>query len=102
MVNPEEAFEIIKESHIEDLRQCLTVEDRYDKLMELFPESILWGVMEARELVYLLYIDYQLDFGVCRYFSMTGLDQHCSATGDKVLCTCVIPQNYCVVRDRRK
>jgi len=102
LVNPEEALEIIKKSHIEDLRQCLTVEDRYDKLMELFPESMFWGVMEARELVYRLYIDYRIDFGVCPHFSMEGFDQHCSATGGKVFCTCAIPQRYCVVRDRHK
>jgi hypothetical protein len=85
---------------IEALRKCPTVEKRYERLMKFFPESIFWGIMESRWLVYQLYIEHGLDFGVCKHYSLEGDEQYCSATGIKGICNCVIPQKDCVIRSR--
>lgn len=100
-IDPEGALRILKrENLIEALRKCPTVEERYERLMRFFPESIFWEIMESRRLVYQLYTEHSLDFGVCRYYTFEGNEQYCSATGIKGICTCAIPQKDCVIRSR--
>ena len=82
------------------LRQCPELKERYNKLMELLPESWLWGPMPARQLVFYLQHRHQIDFGVCPFYSIDDERQYCSFDGGKIECLCVIPQPYCVFRDR--
>ncbi len=70
--------------------------------MKFFPESIFWGIMESRLLVYYLYTKHGLDFGICEHYSIEGDEQYCSATGIRGICTCAIPQKHCVIRSRHK
>lgn len=99
-MTPEEALPIIEEKYIEILAKCSNLEKRFEKLLELFPESIFWSPLPARWLVYQLYLNHGLDFGICKFYSFEKGDQYCSANGAKCMCTCVIPQKQCVVRDR--
>jgi hypothetical protein len=100
LITPQEALPIIEEKYIEILEKCSNLEERLDKLMELFPESIFWSPLPARWLVYQLHLKYGLDFGVCKFYSFEDDDQYCSVSGLKCICTCVIPQKDCVARDR--
>ena len=94
-----EAFAIIEKDHIGVLRECSSIEQRHEKLMELFPEeSIFWNPMEARWLVYELHLKHDLDFGVCKFYLFEDDEQYCLAGNEKIACVCAIPQKKCVIR----
>ena len=82
------------------LRDCSSLKERYDKLMELLPETWLWSPPPARQLVFYLHQKYHLDFGVCPFYEMEGDKQYCKADGKRVECLCAIPEPYCVFRDK--
>ncbi|MFH1036700.1 MAG: hypothetical protein V1756_01350 [Patescibacteria group bacterium] len=81
-----------------------SVEDRYRILMALLPQIRCWrNPLFLRELVFYLqraYLKrYNLDLGVCQYYSISQGKQYCNVCGDKFECRCVIPQSYCKERD---
>ena len=82
------------------LRGCAGVKERYEKLTELVPQTMLWSPMAARQLVFYLHHKYQIDFGVCQHYSMDDDRQYCCCEPPKTECLCVIPQSFCVFRDR--
>lgn len=84
-----------------DLRNSSTLKERYEKLMELLPEIRRWEPLSARELVFFLSKEYQLNFGVCPFYEIEGNNQYCTADGEKIECLCVVPQPSCVIRDKR-
>lgn len=84
------------------LHQSTCVEQRYCKLIDLLPDSIFWEVIEARQLVFYLAGNYGLNFGVCCYYEIEMNDdgrQYCDIDGEEVECSCVIPQDRCVIKD---
>lgn len=91
-----------KEIFLEALRKCTTLQERYDALGELLPTTWLLHPMQAREVVCYLQQQYDIDFGVCPFYEieMDGDRQYCNIDGRKVECLCVIPQPYCVFRDK--
>lgn len=91
---------IEKNDWIEPLRQCPDLKARYDKLVELLPETWLWSPMPARQLIFYLQRKYGLEFGVCPHYEIEGYKQYCSESGEKIECLCVIPQPYCKFRDK--
>lgn len=94
-------IEIENNNGIDLLRQCSGLKERYDKLMKFIPEMGFWSPMPARQLVFYLHHKYQIDFGVCPFYSMDDDDrQYCSCDGAHNECLCVIPQSFCVFRDR--
>lgn len=96
-------IELIERNNwIEDLRNYSDLRERYGKLME-FLQDIgfrLWSPMMARELIYQLYEKHKLDFGVCEFYSIKEDKQYCSVDGEKIECLCVIPEPYCVHRNK--
>ncbi len=68
--------------------------------MDLLPEITCWDPISARKLVFYLYKQYCLDFGVCSFYTIKGDRQYCSIKGEKMECLCVIPQANCVLRDK--
>lgn len=102
MITHEQAFKIIEKYFVGLFKECSSIEERYRLMQGLFPESDLWGAMESRWLIYRLQREHRIDFGVCAYYSFEDGKQFCSLTSTKVECLCVIPQKYCVPRDRHK
>jgi hypothetical protein len=84
---------------IETLKNCSSVMERLEKLMDLSPGMMFGNIISARKFVYELHRRYQIDLGVCEYYSLEGDTQFCTATGKKIMCLCAIPESYCVVRD---
>jgi len=99
VITPEKALTIIERSFIGILKQCSSIEERYRLMNELFQPL---GIMESRWLVCQLQRKHGINFGVCTYYSFEDGKQFCSLTPTKVECPCVIPQKYCVPRDRHK
>ena len=97
----QEALRQIKENDwINVLKQCKSFKKRYEKLMDLLPETIHWDPISARKLVFYLHKQYGLDFGVCPFYIMEGDIQYCTVDGEKAECLCTIPEAYCVFRDK--
>ena len=85
---------------LEDLRTCPTTEERYKKLKELLPEMKLWGLMPIQQLVFFLHHKYELDFGICNFYSISPDDddrQFCSVGRKIKECTCVFPLVSCIL-----
>lgn len=57
---------------------------------------------EKRGLIFLLQRDHGIDFGVCKHYLIESDKQFCLLTPEKFECNRVIPQKYCVPRDRHK
>lgn len=92
---------IVEKGGIQTLRQAKDLVERYDLLNDLVPNFWTWDPISARYLVFRLYEMYKLDFGVCPEYLITQFgNQFCHATGDWVMCTCVIPQPFCGYRDK--
>jgi len=85
---------------IEILRQCGGLKERYDKLMEFAPETSFWSPMAARQLVFYLHHKYSIDFGVCPSYLIDDDRQYCYYDLPRRECLCVIPQPYCIFRDK--
>lgn len=85
---------------VEFLKQCPSLLERYKKLNEFLPEIWLWDPMSARQLVFSLQQQYGLDFGVCPFYEIEGDVQYCTKVKERAECLCVIPQAYCVIRDK--
>jgi len=96
-----EAIKKIEDNNwIKDLRQCQSIKERLDKLMELLPEFWLWSPIPARQLVLYLQRAYRIDFGVCDFYTMERDRQYCAIDGEKIECLCAIPEAYCFFRDK--
>ena len=97
----QEAIKKIEENNLmEVLKQCQSVKERYDKLMELLPGTWLWDPISVRQLVFYLQRSYEVDFGVCDFYTMKGDRQYCTIGGEEIECLCAIPEAYCVNRDK--
>jgi|GEM_PF-1963175 len=97
----QEAIKNIEEDdRVDILRQCKSIKERFDKLMEFMPDMWLWNLIPARQLIFYLQRAYRIDFGVCDFYTIEGSKQYCRATGIKVECLCAIPEAYCVYRDK--
>jgi hypothetical protein len=101
LTTPREALVIIENDHVETLRQCPTVNDRHEKIKNLFPESVLWSPIGLGWLIYQLHVNRSLNFGVCQFYSFDGqkYEQYCLISGKKDTCLCAVPQENCIVRD---
>ena len=96
----EDALRQIKENNwVDILKQCQGIKERYEKLMDLLPETINWDIISARKLVFYLHQQFCLDFGVCSFYRMEGDRQYCVVAEEKIECLCAIPEAYCVFRD---
>lgn len=91
-----------KRGSIKILKECISRNDRYNKLIEILPDVPLWETMSARQLLFCLQRKYELDFGVCSHYVIEGNKQYCTQDGKKSECDCGIPQiNYvCVFRNK--
>lgn len=97
----ENAVKLIEDNGwIRDLRSSSGLKERHGKLMELLPEIRRWNPLPARQLVFSLSKEYQLDFGVCPFYEIEGDRQYCTVDGERIECLCVIPQPFCVFRDK--
>jgi hypothetical protein len=85
---------------IKVLKNCPNIYSRFKELTNFLP-IMDWDPLNARKLVYQLHLKHNIEFGVCPFYSieMEDDDQYCSADGEKHLCTCVIPQIHCFIRD---
>lgn len=92
--------ELEEKNLINALRDCSSIMSRLEKLAEVLPETMFWDPLIARKLVYELSQKYDIDFGVCQFYSIEGDEQFCSAGGEKCICLCAIPEAYCVIRDK--
>lgn len=82
------------------LRNCSTLEERYDKLWKILPEALPWSPVSARQLVFSLQRKHKINFGVCSFYTMNDDRQYCTING-KIECLCRIPQLYCILWDKR-
>lgn len=97
----QETIKIIESGNwIEILRQCKSIKERLEKLMEILPEMWLWSPIPARQLVFYLQRAYKIDFGVCDFYTIRGDRQYCTIDGGKTECLCAIPEPHCVFRDK--
>ncbi len=95
------AIELIEESNwVESLRKCRDIQKRHDMLMKLFPALWSWNPMPTKELVFYLQRKYHLDFGICPFYEIEDDRQYCTIGGEKIECTCAVPQPYCILRDK--
>lgn len=98
-----EAFEVIKENNWFDyLRNCLTISERYKKLVKILPRIVSWDVISARQLVFFLQRKHSIKFGVCPFFTMDDKKQYCTINGTKIECLCRISEPHCILRDKKK
>lgn len=97
------AIELIEENNwVGSLRECRNIQERYCMLMKLFPALWNWNVMSSREIVFYLQLKHGLDFGVCPFYEIENNRQYCVINGEKIECTCAVPQPCCVLRDKNK
>jgi len=97
----EEAIERIETNGwVEDLRECSGLKERYSKLTEFLPETRAWRSTPANQLVFYLHRIHGLNFGVCEFYEIDGDRQFCMISGEKSECRCVIPQPFCILRDK--
>lgn len=96
----EKIKELKDKNLINDIRDCPSIMSRLEKLTDLLPEIMCWGPLPARKLVYELSQRYNIDFGVCQFYSIDYEEQYCSADGEKVMCLCAVPEAYCIIRDK--
>jgi hypothetical protein len=87
-------------NQIEILRQCKSIKERLEKLMEILPGMWCWSPMPARQLVFYLQRAYKMDFGVCDFYTIKEDRQYCTIDGERTECLCVIPEPHCVFRDK--
>ena len=85
---------------VEILRQCKSIKERHEKLMEILPGMWLWSPIPARQFVFYLQRAYRIDFGVCDFYTIKGDRQYCTIGGERIECLCAIPEPYCVFRDK--
>lgn len=97
-----EALRVIREKNGFNLLRNCSLWERYDKLMEILPETLLWNPVPARQLVFLLQRKHKIDFGVCIFYTMNDDRQYCTINGSKIECLCQIPEPYCILRDKKK
>ena len=97
------ALRLIRENGFNLLRNCSTLEERFDKLWNILPETLLWSPVSARQLVFSLQRKHKINFGVCSFYTMSDDDrQYCTINGSKVECLCRIPELYCILRDTKR
>ena len=97
----EQALKKIKENNwITALKQCQSIKERYEKLMDLLPETITWDIISSRKLVLHLHRQFCLDFGICPLYVIEGDRQYCVVAGERIECLCVVPEDDCVFRDQ--
>ena len=97
----DKAIEMIEKNNwVEVLLQCQSVKERFDKLAELMPDIRLLDVMATRQLVWYLHWVYEIDFGVCEFYTIENNKQYCQARDKKVECLWPIPEPYCAFRDK--
>lgn len=91
----------IKESNlIIPLRECSSSKERCDKIKEFLPETKEWPRIIQQQLLFYVHHTLKIDLGVCSHLSIDDHHQHCCFNGQKIECTCLIPQSSCVVRDK--
>ena len=94
--------EIEELNGISILKKCSSLEERYEKLVQLLPEIKRWDLFTARqELYFYLQNLYDIDMGVCEYFFIDGHQTFCVFNEIKQECICSIPQTFCIIRDRQ-
>lgn len=85
---------------IEALRACPTLKERHIKLKELLPEVSNWDVPIARQqLIFHIHYVFGIDLGVCEHYYLDDHRQYCRHDGANDLCSCTIPQSFCIFRD---
>ena len=86
---------------IDVLQECPGLKGRYKKLAELLPEIRDWSPLIVRQqLIFHLQHVLKIEFGVCEYYLIDDHRQHCLFDGEKTECLCLIPQSFCIFRDR--
>lgn len=98
----EEAIEKIKKNGwAKDLRKCSTLKEKYQKLLELFPEiPAEWVQIARNQLFFYIQALLKVDMGVCEFYVAIDHHQCCTYGGGEIECSCAVPQLSCVIRDK--
>lgn len=99
----DEVLEFIRgnKNLIDKLRECSGIRTRCLALQMLFfPDLSVWDQLSRRRLIWSLSKIHSIELGVCPHYLIEGENQYCLFGGVRMMCTCSIPQAYCVFRDK--
>ena len=82
------------------LQNCPAMVQRHKKLAELLPEIQDSPVIVKRQLIFHLHFNFQIDLGVCQHYLVDDHMQYCRISGSNINCSCLIPQGFCILRDK--
>src|SRR4030042_1305945 len=75
---------IEKNNWVEVLLRCQSIKERFNKLVELIPDILLWDAMAVRGLVWYLHWVYEANFGVCEFYKIENGKKYCQEAGSEV------------------